>query len=182
MAQLAAGSSAALGPLYDRYGSVAYGLAHHMLHDAGAAEDVVQEAFVNIWRSARTFDQQRGNVRGWLLTTVRHCCLDVLRGHAPQTTRNVSIDQAADLPASDDVLSAVLKDIDARSVQQALAALSDDQRETVRLAYFVGLTHVQIAAQQQAPLGTVKGRLRLAMQRLRDLLAYSGATEGGASS
>jgi RNA polymerase sigma-70 factor (ECF subfamily) len=113
-----------------------------------------------------------------LLTAVRHRSLDALRGRSPLASQDVPIDAAGEVAGSDDVVSTVLAGLEARDVQRALAALPEEQRETVRLAYFAGLSHGQIAAQQEVPLGTVKGRLRLAMQHLRELLAASAVREG----
>jgi RNA polymerase sigma-70 factor (ECF subfamily) len=149
-----------------------------MLRDSAAAEDVVQESFLNVWRSARQFNPQRGIVRAWLLTAVRHRSLDALRSRSPLASQDAPIDATGEMAGSDDVVGTVLAGFEAHDVQQALAALPEEQRKTVRLAYLAGLSHGQIAAQQEVPLGTVKGRLRLATQHLRELLAASAEREG----
>ncbi|MGH2458078.1 MAG: RNA polymerase sigma factor [Chloroflexota bacterium] len=180
IARLASHDSSALGELYDRYGRLAYGLAYRMLGDAGAAEDAVQEAFLGVWRNAPRFDPKRGVVRSWLLTAVRNRCIDVLRG----TRRWIEVDDSGDVAlqvaAPDDVWESVLRDLQARDVQRALADLPEEQRATILLAYFKGLTHAQIADQMHVPLGTVKGRMRLAMEKLRDLLVGASGVEPAA--
>ncbi len=180
MARLAKGDKDALGLLYDRYGRLAYGLAYQMLGDAGAAEDVVQDAFVAAWRHAASFDPRRGSVRSWLLVSVRNRCIDVLRGPGRWSNLDPSDDEQLDLVATDDVWEAVLRNTQAEDVRRALECLPEEQRTTIRLAFFGGLTHTQIAAQMRVPLGTVKGRLRLALEKLRDLLVSEGGMEPAA--
>ena len=171
---LASGRADALSALYDRFGRLTHALAYRMLNDQAAAEDVVQEAFVAIWRNAPSFDSARGSARAWLFTTVRNRCVDVLRG----TRRPSNVDDFLEIvPASDDVLGDVLRNLQEREVQAALAKLPDEQRATIDLAYFSGMTHAQIASHMRVPLGTVKGRMRLALEKLRDLLITSGGLE-----
>lgn len=167
LAELARQETRALGILYDRYGRLAYGLAYQMLRDATAAEDVVQEAFLSVWSNARRFDPARGSVRVWLLTMVRRRCIDILRGRR----RRVEVDDLDDIleqsVPTDDVWETVLQKLEAQDVRRALASLPEEQRTTIQLAFFKGLTHAQIATQMNVPLGTVKGRLRLALDKLR---------------
>lgn len=169
--RVAAGDSAALGELYDRFGRMAYALAYRMTGDAMAAEDVVQEAYLGVWRNAVKFDSSRGTVRAWLMTSVRHRCIDVLRGPRRKSTLDESIDDSFDLKSGDDVWESVLQHLQAQDVRRALDGLPEDQRTTINLAYFGGLTHAQIAAQMRVPLGTVKGRLRLALDKLHHVMA-----------
>lgn len=175
MAQIAAGDTAALGRLYDLFSSLAYGLAQRMLGDAALAQDAVQEAFLAVWRHAQQFDPQRGTLRAWLLTVVHHRCITVLRGRRSSALED-PLDEESAVTGSDEVWERVARGLDALDIQRAMTGLPEEQREVVRLAYFVGLTHPQIAAQLDVPLGTVKGRMRLALRKLRDALV---GTEDG---
>jgi RNA polymerase sigma-70 factor (ECF subfamily) len=177
MAQLAEGEMAALGELYDRYGGTAYALAYRLLADRAAAEDVVQDTFLSLWRNAARFDAARGTVRFWLLTTVRRRCIDLLRmrRRGEGTGDPVDLADAAErLAAEDDVWRTVERTLTAGEVRRALAALPAEQQQAIQLAFFGGLTHAQIAAQMHLPLGTVKGRLRLALDHLRAILSADG--------
>lgn len=177
MAGLAAGDAGALSTLYDRFGRLAYGLAYHMLADGAAAEDVVQEAFVSVWRNATSFDPKRGTARAWLLTTVRNRCVDVLRGPRRHSKLDAPTEAALAMESPDDVWESVLRNLQAQDVRQALDRLPEEQRTTIQLAFFGGLTHAQIAAHMRVPLGTVKGRMRLAVEKLREYLVTSGGME-----
>ena len=161
---------AALEALYDRHHRLVLALAHRVLGDRETAEDIVQETFLTAWRQAAVYSQERGRVRGWLLSIARNRAIDRLR-----RTRNVrQIDEVSDSLV--DQRSANLEEaIDEKArrerLRQALAVLSADQREAVELAYYGGLTHQEISQRTGAPLGTVKGRMRLAMEKLRLALA-----------
>lgn len=172
--RVADGGAEALGELYDRHGGVAYGLAYTMLRDSGEAADVVQEAFVSLWRSAARFDPARGSARNWLLTVVRNGCIGRMRGRRP----NVGVDDpdvgVMWMSSPDDVAETVARRLQADDVRRAVEQLPAEQRATIGLAYFQGMTHAQIAAEMQVPLGTVKGRMRLALDKLKDMLAVSG--------
>jgi RNA polymerase sigma-70 factor (ECF subfamily) len=166
LVKLAAGDSRALGALYDRYGRLAFFAAGRMLGDRAAAEDVVQDVFIAIWKHAASFDPGRGRVRTWLLASVRHRCIDVLRGQ-PMSTSRESVGEDVTSGSSDDVWEAFGSKIDADEIRRALALLPEDQRAMIYLNYYRGLTHRQIAAHLRIPLGTVKGRMRLAIHKLR---------------
>jgi RNA polymerase sigma-70 factor (ECF subfamily) len=153
--------------LYDRYGGIAFALAYRLLHDRGAAEDIVQEAFLNVWRHARTYDAKRGTVRTWLLTIVHHQTIDRLRGIQSRGGEAANIDAMPSLARDEDIAMTVMARVDREQVRAALATLSPDQQEVIVLAYFGGLTHTEIAACAALPLGTVKGRMRLALVNLR---------------
>ena len=161
---------AALEALYDRHHRLVLALAFRVLADRETAEDIVQETFLTAWRQAAVYSQERGRVRGWLLSIARNRAIDRLR-----RTRNVrQIDEVSDSLV--DQRSANLEEaIDEKArrerLRQALAVLSADQREAVELAYYGGLTHQEISQRTGAPLGTVKGRMRLAMEKLRLALA-----------
>jgi RNA polymerase sigma-70 factor (ECF subfamily) len=157
-----------LDQLYENYHRQAIGLAYSVLRDRAEAEDVVQEAFLAAWRARDRYDAGKGSTRTWLLTMVRNRAIDALR--ARQVRRSEALDDERPWPSDVDVPGLVLADLDAAWVHSALQHLSPDQRRAVELAYFAGLTHVEIADKLAIPLGTVKGRLRLAIERLRTLL------------
>lgn len=171
---IAGGSEEAFGRLYDRYGRLAYSLAWRVLRDSPAAEDAVQEAFLNVWRKAGSFDGRRGDARSWLLSVVHHRAVDLLRRSRGQ--------QPLDLPAepydvggeADEAWRNLMGTLDRQALEGALARIPPDQRHVIELAYFGGHTHKEIAAQMQVPVGTVKGRIRIGMEKLRRLLAGDG--------
>jgi RNA polymerase sigma-70 factor, ECF subfamily len=159
----------ALGSLYDRYRVILFGLLTRILNSREEAEDVLQEVFVQVWRRASDFDEQRGRPFTWLVTLARSRAIDRLRLLAARqravdsATRN-STDEASDAVA--DTLHAERREIVAR----ALAELPEDQKRTLVLAYFEGLTQAEIATRLSTPLGTVKTRMRSGMIKLRELL------------
>lgn len=162
----------ALEYLYDRYGRMAFGLAYRLLQDAGQAEDVVQEALIKVWRQAPTFDVRRGSARAWLLSIVHHRAIDWLRSRAHR--HDLQLDQVEHSLSQPDDWGVVERNIDRELVQQALTALPNEQRQTVVMAYFEGLSQPEIALAMGVPLSTVKGRMRMAIQKLRGLLAGIG--------
>ncbi len=170
LTRLAAGDVATLDALYARYGGLAYGLAYRMLGDRGIAEDVVQDTFLAIWQNAATFDPSRGSARTWLLTTVRNRCIDLLRGPRRRASLEEGVEALLVTEAADDVWESVRRSLDRQAVRRAIERLPEEQQVTIRLAYLNGYTHAQIAAQMRVPLGTVKGRMRLALEKLRDAL------------
>lgn len=164
---------AALVALYDRYRGLTFALAYRVLGDAGAAEEVVQDAFLQVWRRAASFDPGRGTgggFRAWLLTIVHHRAIDALRHRSARHREAVGLDQIEETLAGPDVWSEVAAGLERRHVRSAVAALPDDQRHAIELAYFEGLTHREIAERTSTPLGTVKGRLRLGLQKLHGVL------------
>jgi len=170
-----AGDPGAVAALYDRYARLAYGLALRILNDRMAAEDVVQEAFVAVWRNAAAFDQARGNLRTWLLTIVRNRAIDRTRG-APHRKEVAGLDAATEVPGGDNPSDVVVANADRAAVRRHLRALPDRQRDTLELSYFGGLSQTQIARRLQVPLGTVKGRMRLGLLKMRQSLELSAAT------
>lgn len=179
MRQVAAGDTGGLETLYDRYHAMAYALALRITTETGLAEDVVQDSFLGVWRNAARYAEPKGSVRGWLLAIVRHRAIDAIR----RQRNGVALgDQSDDtLPASltvPDIWPEVAGRLDAEQVRQALTALPPAQREVIELAYFDGLTQREIASHTNAPLGTVKSRMRLGLVALRQQLV--GATDGRA--
>ena len=165
---LAARDLAALASLYDRYGRVAYALAYRILGEAEGAEDVVHDGFLSAWRGAASYRAERGNVRGWLLSIVHHRAVDVLRRKT--TFRPAPLEVAEQRPADDDTAEEATRNVEHATVRAALEALPQAQRRTIELAYFGGYTHVELAEIMGVPLGTVKGRMRIGLQKLRRAL------------
>ena len=161
----------ALLTLYDRYSGAAYGLAYQILQESGAAEEVVQDAYLRVWHRAATFDPSRGHVRPWLLTIVHHCAIDLVRRRGRTAPVLLNFDELIDRHAVSDTWLEVAHCDEQARVRTAVASLPPAQRRAIELAFFEGLTHREIALREDVPLGTVKGRMRLGLQRLAHLLA-----------
>jgi RNA polymerase sigma-70 factor, ECF subfamily len=177
VARVARGDAAGLEALYDRHATAIYSLALRIVRDTSDAEDVTQEVFAQAWAQAGRYDQARGAVAAWLLMMARSRALDRLRRR-----------KAARKPGpGDDVLEAIpdpapsveittAADEQARTARIALASLPAAERAALELAYYEGLTHVEIAARTATPLGTVKTRIRTALRRVREMMAAPQAT------
>jgi RNA polymerase sigma-70 factor (ECF subfamily) len=159
----------ALAELYERYQAVMYGLAVRITRDEALAQDAVQEAFVGVWRNAARYAAGRASLRTWLLSITHHRAIDLLRRRRPTVELPAAETNVAALSVPD-VWPEVSRTLDRAHVRAALAMLPAAQREAIELAYFSGLTQVEIAQQTGAPLGTVKSRVRLGLQQLRALL------------
>jgi RNA polymerase sigma-70 factor (ECF subfamily) len=172
-AAMSSGDESALAELVDRYGGIAFSIAMQIVGDAGRAEDCVQEAFMNIWRKRSTFDPAAGSLRSWLLTAVRNRAIDVVRARRNRQTRELQLEtELRDLsPGPESEVSAGLE---REAVRAGLRHLPEDQRQTLELAYFGGFTQVEIARMMNVPLGTVKGRVRLALEKLASYLSARG--------
>jgi RNA polymerase sigma-70 factor (ECF subfamily) len=172
VAQLAGGDERALASLYDCTNRIVYGLALRILGDPSSAEDVTMEVYLQVWRTAESYDPRRGAVSSWLVTLARSRAIDCLRRRkARRAELEENVDEVVNL--RDSRPGPELASVDAarsRIVQKALADLSPDQREAIELAYFSGLSHTEVAAHMGLPLGTVKTRIRLGMLNLRKLL------------
>jgi RNA polymerase sigma-70 factor (ECF subfamily) len=168
LAGIAAGDVAALDLLYRRYRPLAFAVARGLLRDRAAAEDIVHDAFLSVWRAASSFQPGRGSPRAWLLRIVRNAAIDSLRARElalrPGTTFACL---QTDAPSDEDICWTVTTAAEARRLRGALTALPAEQRSAIELAFFGGLTHDQIATRTGVPLGTVKGRVRLGLRRLR---------------
>lgn len=176
--RIARGDQTALDAFYQRHGRTAFGLAYRVLGDPEAAEEAVQDSFLTIWRRAERFDPARGAARAWLLTVVRNRAIDLLRARESRPKTGASIEDARDLQATDaDPADSALRRATAETVRAALASLSTEQREVVELAFFGGFSYPEVAERTKAPLGTVKSRMRLAMERLRGALLAGGGVE-----
>jgi RNA polymerase sigma-70 factor, ECF subfamily len=169
------GRPEALEVMYDRYAGLAYGLAMRILGDSGRAEDVVQEVLLSVWRKPDRYDPARGSFRTWLMTLVRNRSVDSLRGHWRRQGADVELgDDLQDLSGHSDPWPAVALSLERDVVREALAALPADQRQAVEMAHYGGYSHTEIAEALGLPLGTVKGRLRLAMEKLHSFLSARG--------
>jgi RNA polymerase sigma-70 factor (ECF subfamily) len=170
VARIAEGDQAALGQLYDRHAALALGLARRIVRDHGVAEEVVQDAFVAAWRRAATYRPDRGEPRTWLLSIVHHRAIDRVRAAAGGRLVHADEDLASTLAAPEDALEPLWTQLDRAEIVTALATLPREQREAIELAFFGGLSHVEVAERTGQPLGTVKGRIRLGLMRLRSAL------------
>jgi len=158
---------------YDRHGAAAYSLAYRIVGERAAAEDVTQEAFVSIWRSGGRFDRARGSVRSWTLGIVRNRAIDLLRTRSSRTPKLGFDDEAAleQRPSGDLTDQEALRRETAEEVRGALGALPGEQSKVIELAYFGGFSQSEIAEMLSLPLGTVKGRMRLGLEKIRGRLA-----------
>jgi RNA polymerase sigma-70 factor (ECF subfamily) len=171
LTRMAQGDADALGELYDRYVRGVYSLAFRILHDGMEAEDVVQEVFAQVWKQASRYDASRGVVLAWLLTLTRSRAIDRLRARRARGAG--SSDERALQQITDSSPPADLQVLSSEQVGRLRAALDELpmlQRSAIELSYFEGLTHVEVAAQLEQPLGTVKTRIRLALRKLREVL------------
>jgi RNA polymerase sigma-70 factor, ECF subfamily len=173
------GSPRAFELLYDRHGGAAFSLAYRMVGNRVGAEDITQEAFLSIWRSRLRYDRARGSVRTWVLGIVHNRAIDSLRRNLVHERRRDTmegVEERHEARERTDVEAARREE--ARSVRGALDTLPDDQRRTIELAYFGGFSHSQIAELLDEPIGTVKGRMRLGLEKMRRALSESYAAGG----
>lgn len=162
--------------LYERYSRLAFGLAYRILGDAASAEEAVQDAFMQVWDRAATFeDRGDANVRGWLMTIVHHRAIDTYRRSSRHTERMSTLDDHLELRALGGTWEDVSQRLTAEEMRNALNDLPEDQRRAIELAYFEGYSHREIADREAMPLGTVKGRMRLGLNKLRTLLTLAEA-------
>jgi RNA polymerase sigma-70 factor, ECF subfamily len=163
-----AGDPRAFELLYDRHGGAAFSLAYRMVGRQALAEDVVQEAFLSIWRSRMRFDRTRGSVRTWVLGIVHNRGIDALRRSTVHDRRRETLNGVEErFEARERTDVEVARREEARNVRGALETLPAEQRRTIELAYFGGFTHSQIAELLDEPIGTVKGRMRLGLEKMR---------------
>jgi RNA polymerase sigma-70 factor, ECF subfamily len=168
MARVQDGDAGAFEVIFDRHADAAFSLAYRMCGRRVTAEDVVQEAFLSLWRSGARYDRTRGSVRSWVLGVVHNRAIDLFRRDSVRTSRDVSDEGAVErMPAGDSTEHEVQRRDSASQVRGALHDLPDDQRQVIELAYFGGFTHSEIAEQLNLPAGTVKGRMRLGLTKLR---------------
>lgn len=177
---IAGGAVWAMEPLYQRYSRILYSLAYRMVSDHQIAEDLIQDAFLSVWRRATSYSPQSGAVRSWLISIVHHRTIDYLRSMRRRsvlkeaTWEEVEQDERAAFP---DVWDEVWRSVQSTQVRAALMNIPTDQRMVIELAYFQGWTHTEIAEGCQIPLGTVKARMRLGLLHLKRALEQMGVSE-----
>ena len=165
------GNAAAFEVIYERHSRAAFSLAYRMAGSRGVAEDVVQEAFLALWRSGARYERTRGSVRTWVLGIVHHRAIDALRRsfvHERRRASDEGLEDQLETGERTDVEAA--RHEEAATVRAALEHLPSDQSQVIELAYFGGFTHTEIADILETPVGTVKGRMRLGLKKLRDRL------------
>jgi RNA polymerase sigma-70 factor (ECF subfamily) len=173
------GDARAFEVVFDRHADVAFSLAYRMCGSAARAEDVVQEAFLSLWRTGVRYDRGRGSVRSWVLSAVHNRAIDALRREVPSGSRDVFDERLAErLRSPYETAAEAERRDDARRVRSALEELPADQRRVIELAYFGGFSHTQIAEMLELPAGTVKGRMRLGLTKLRFLLGEAAGALG----
>ena len=177
VALVARGDEDALAELYDRVGRIAYGLALRILRDERHAEDAVQEAFLQVWRSAGTFRPERAKASTWVLTLVHRRAVDLVRREERRQADPLTDDAGAVLEAAEQTDEAAWLRFERERVQTALKQLPDLQREALELAYYGGFSQSELAQRLGVPLGTIKSRMFAGLARLRELLDES-AQEG----
>jgi RNA polymerase sigma-70 factor, ECF subfamily len=165
------GKAAAFEVVYERHASAAFSLAYRIVGTRNGAEDVSQEAFLNIWRSGARYDRGRGSVRTWVLGIVHHRAIDALRRsfvHERRRASDEGIEERLETGERTDVEAA--RHEEAHTVRAALDHLPSEQSQVIELAYFGGFTHTEIATMLDTPVGTVKGRMRLGLEKMRHAL------------
>lgn len=175
MALVADADADAYEVVYDRHADAAFALAHRILGSRAAADDACQDAWMAAWRSAARYDARVGSVRSWLLTIVHHRAIDHVRRRTRLRDRTVADDAAAEqVPGADDTEALALARRERDETVALLRELSTDQRDVVELAFYSGYSHSEIADVLDVPLGTVKGRMRAGLEKLRHHLEGAG--------
>lgn len=174
------GDAGAFGVIFDRHGGAAFSLAYRMCGRRAMAEDIVQDAFLSLWRGGARYEPARGSVRSWVLGSVHHKVIDSFRHETAKSGLDVNDEPAVErIPARERPEVQIEQRDDACQVRGALDALPVEQRRVIELAYFGGFTHTEIADMLELPAGTVKGRIRLGLTRMRlslgELVAEAGA-------
>ncbi len=171
LVHVADGDERAFEVLYDRHGKVAWSLAYRLIGEHGAAEDLVQEVFLAVWNQAERYSVAKGSVRTWILAILHNRAIDRLRQSAAGKRRQEALEHvAAVAPDAPDAADEALDRVAAGELVTALGEVPDDQLQVIRLAYYGGYTHHEIAEMLSVPLGTVKSRMRLGLERMRRTL------------
>jgi RNA polymerase sigma-70 factor (ECF subfamily) len=166
---LVGGSDAeAFATLYDRHGRAAYSLSYRMMGEKQAAEDLVQDAFLKVWRGAGSYRTERGSVRTWILSIVHNRGIDQLRSLASRRRTQNKVEASAPKSEPSEAFAETWSNSQREQVREALGTLPPEQLKILELAYFSGYTHVEISELLDLPLGTVKGRMRLGLKKIRD--------------
>lgn len=164
--RIAKGDETALAVLFTEYGQRVYSMVYQVLKNDGLAQEATQDAFLKVWKNPHAWDKSKGQFDSWLLTLARYTAIDRLRHEVRKTGKNTPLYEDIFLENDDDALA-----IDANQLQGLLTQLPNDQRIVIELAYFKGMKHSELAENLNLPLGTVKTRLRLGLQKLRHLLS-----------
>ena len=162
-----AGDAEAFSTLYERHSRAVYSLAYRMMGERQAAEDLAQDAFLKVWRNAASYHVERGSVRTWVLSIVHNRGIDQLRAHASRRRTQDKIEASAPRSQPSEAFAETWRNSQRDQVREALQALPPEQLQILELAYFSGYTHLEISELLSLPLGTVKGRMRLGLKRMR---------------
>src|SRR4051812_29335023 len=172
------GDAGAFAGLYDRHSRAAYSLAYRMMGERQAAEDLVQEVFLQVWRAAGSYRSERGSVRTWILSIAHHRGIDQLRSSASRRRTQEKVERS---PTSQpgEPFAETWRNLQREQVREALRGLPPKQLKVLELAYYSGYTHQEIAELLDLPLGTVKGRMRLGLQKIREYFSSRGMAVPG---
>jgi RNA polymerase sigma-70 factor (ECF subfamily) len=158
----------AFATLYDRHSRAAFSLAYRMVGERQASEDLAQDAFLKVWRAAGSYRAERGSVRTWILSIVHNRGIDQLRSHASRRRTQDKIEASAPRSQPSEAFAETWRNSQRDQVREALKTLPPEQLKILELAYFSGYTHVEISELLRLPLGTVKGRMRLGLQKIKN--------------
>ncbi len=173
------GEAAAFEIIYERHCNAAFSLAYRMTGKRSIAEDVVQEAFLSLWRSGARYDRTRGSVRTWTLGIVHNRAIDALRRGIVHDRRRASDEGIEErFEATENTEVEVARRDESREIRAAMSGLPREQSQVIELAYFGGFTHTEIASMLNAPIGTIKGRMRLGLAKMRLVLGDPGEVTG----
>ena len=170
-----AADAEAFATLYDRHSRAAFSLAYRMMGERQASEDLTQDAFLKVWRSAKSYRAERGSVRTWILSIVHNRGIDQIRSQASRRRTQDKIEASAPRSQPSEAFAETLRNSQRDQVREALDTLPPEQLKILELAYFSGYTHVEISDLLRLPLGTVKGRMRLGLKKIRDYFESRGA-------
>ncbi len=168
MSLMEGGDAEAFASLYDRHSRAAYSLSYRMMGEKQAAEDLTQDAFLKVWRSAGGYRSERGSVRTWILSIVHNRGIDQLRSMASRRRTQDRVEQSAPRSQPSEAFAEAWSNRQREQIREALNTLPEEQLKILELAYFSGYTHVEISNLLGLPLGTVKGRMRLGLKKIRE--------------
>ena len=182
MSLIGSGDTGAFATLYDRHNRAAYSVAYRLMGERQAANDLLQDAFLKVWQAAGSYREQRGNARTWVLSIVRNRGIDQLRSSASRRrVQEITHASASTSQPSQEAFAEAWRNFQGVQVREALRGLPQEQLTVIELAYFSGYTQKEIAKQLDLPLGTVKGRVRMGLKKMREYhdsqeMALAGAT------
>lgn len=179
MSLVQGGNSDAFAVLYDRHGRSAYSLAYRMMGERQAAEDLVQDVFLRLWRSTASYRADRGSVRTWILTIVHNRGVDQLRSLSSRRRTQDKVEASAETSQPSEAFTETWRNSQKYEVREALKTLPPEQLKILEMAYFSGYTHIEISEMTDLPLGTVKGRMRLGLKKIKDHFDAKGTAVTG---